>query len=153
MAGMTGMVGMVHPGITVSDLEKSIEFYRDILGLELLKREEKITSRGERLGVPGAIIECAFFAVPGSDATIELIQFHSPPQPNNYGQPINAVGQVHIAFRVSNIEAAMAELRAQGVCFVSHDYVVINKGPLNGWKFIYFKDPDGTNIELIEGDS
>lgn len=153
MAGMSGMIGMVHPGITVTNPEKSIVFYRDILGLELLKREPKIVSRGEKLGVPGAEIECAFFAVPGSDATLELLQFHYPPQPNNYGPPINAVGQVHIAFRVSDIEEAMAELRAQGVCFVSENYVVINQGPLNGWKFIYFKDPDGTNLELIEGDS
>lgn len=146
------MRGLVHPGITVSDLERSIKFYRDILGLEMLAREPRIASRGVKLGVPTAVIECAIFAIPESDATLELIQFHSPAQPNAYGSPVNAVGNVHIAFRVDNIEETIARMTEAGVGFVSETTCDITEGPLTGWKFIYFKDPDGTNLELVEGD-
>ena len=144
------MIGIVHSGVSVKDLEKSIPFYRDVLELELVKREPERRSRGDKLGVPGAVIQIAVFAVPNSDATLELIQYKEPPYPNNYGSPVNALGQVHIAFRVADIEKKIAHMRAKGVQFVSQDYEIITDGPLKGWKWIYFKDPDGTNMELIE---
>ncbi|MDL2248103.1 VOC family protein [Tyzzerella sp. OttesenSCG-928-J15] len=144
------MDGIVHTGITVKDLNISIPFYRDILGLELLKEEPQRASRGEKLGVPGAVIKIAVFAIPGSDQTLELIQYIHPEPPNDYGMPVNALGQAHIAFRVKDIDKTMKRLISLGVNFVSNEYETITDGPLAGWKWIYFKDPDGTNMELIE---
>ena len=144
------LTGIVHSGITVKDLTVSIPFYRDVLGLELIKEEPARASRGEKLGVPGAVIKIAVFAVPHSDASLELIQYMQPDSPNEYGAPVNALGQVHVAFRVDNIEAQMARMIEHGVTFTSHEYETITDGPLAGWKWIYFKDPDGTNMELIE---
>ncbi len=144
------MIGVVHTGITVKSLEKSIPFNRDVLELDLVKQEPERRSRGDKLGVPGAVIQIAVFAIPNSDATLELIQYKEPPYPNNYGAPVNALGQAHVAFRVADIEKKIAHMRAHGVQFVSQDYEVIKDGPLAGWKWIYFKDPDGTNMELIE---
>lgn len=46
------MIGIVHSGITVKDLSVSIPFYRDVLGLELIKQEPPKASRGEKLGFP-----------------------------------------------------------------------------------------------------
>jgi hypothetical protein len=44
-------------------------------------------------------------------------------------------------------------MAALGVEFVGgNDYGETLEGPLAGWKWIYFKDPDGTNLELIEGE-
>jgi catechol 2,3-dioxygenase-like lactoylglutathione lyase family enzyme len=144
------MQGIVHSGITVRDLAVSIPFYRDVLGLRLIKEEPERSSRGEKLGVPGAVIRVAIFAVPGSDASLELIQYRQPPSPNAYGAPVNALGQVHIAFRVSNIGERIKKMKEAGVRFVAEDYETITDGPLAGWKWAYFKDPDGTNLELIE---
>jgi len=144
------MIGIVHSGITVKDLKRSIAFYRDVLELELIKEEAMRKSRGDKLGVPGAVIQIAVFAVPNSDATLELIQYFEPPYPNNYGSPVNALGQVHVAFRVENIDKKIEHMRSHGVQFVSEKYEEIMDGPLKGWKWIYFKDPDGTNLELIE---
>lgn len=144
------MIGIVHSGITVRDLDVSIPFYRDVLGLELLKQEPVRKSRGEKSGVPGAVIRIAVFAIPGTSASLELIQYLNPPYPNTYGLPVNALGQVHIAFRVKDIAGKIKEMKEKGVGFVSDDYETIIDGPLAGWKWIYFKDPDGTNMELIE---
>ena len=144
------MIGIVHSGITVKDLSVSIPFYRDVLGLELVKQEPPKASRGEKLGVPGAHIQIAVFAVPNSNASLELIQYMAPPAPNEYGAPVNALGQVHIAFQVDDIEKTMGRMIAAGVKFTSNEYETITEGPLAGWKWIYFKDPDGTNMELIE---
>lgn len=144
------MKGIVHSGITVRDLAVSIPFYRDVLGLTLVKEEPARASRGEKLGVPGAIVKIAVFNVPGSDASIELIQYMSPPSPNTYGAPVNALGHVHIAFRVRDIAEKMARLKQHNVAFTNENYETITDGPLAGWKWIYFKDPDGTNLELIE---
>ncbi|MCD8138456.1 MAG: VOC family protein [Planctomycetaceae bacterium] len=144
------MIGIVHSGVIVKSLDKSIPFYQDVLGLRLVKREPVRKSRGDKLGVPGAVIQIGVFAIPNSDATLELIEFMEPSSPNNYGAPVNAIGQVHIAFKVDNIEEKIAHMKSHGCAFVSENYETITDGPLAGWKWIYFKDPDGTNMELIE---
>ena len=144
------MTGIVHSGITVKDLSVSIPFYRDVLGLELIKQEPPRASRGEKLGVPGAVIQIAVFAIPDSNATLELIEYLEPAAPNQYGGPVNALGQVHVAFKVDDIEKTMKQMTKAGVRFTSEEYESITDGPLAGWKWIYFKDPDGTNMELIE---
>ena len=146
------IIGQVHTGITVSDLERSIAFYRDILGMTLVKRERKRSTRGEKLGVPGAVIEIAVMEY-GDGCSVELINYEHPAPPNERGLPVNAIGHVHIAFNVDNIAAAIEEMQAKGVEFIGGpEQCVIEEGPLAGWKWIYFKDPDGTNLEFIEGE-
>lgn len=144
------MKGLVHSGMTVSSLEKSIEFYRDILGLELVKVEPPRDSRSEMLGVENATVHIAVMRMAGTNESIELIEFKSPTPPNSYAAPVNSIGQVHLAFRVDDIEASIKELKGKGVAFVSDSHEEIVDGPLKGWKWIYFKDPDGTNLELIQ---
>jgi catechol 2,3-dioxygenase-like lactoylglutathione lyase family enzyme len=145
------ITGQVHTGITVSDLDKSIAFYRDILGFKLIKVEPVKRSRGEKLGVPGAVIQVAVLEY-ADGCSVELIHYLEPQPPNSYNLPINAIGQVHIAFRVDDIKSQIAKMTAHRIEFVGGPEVcVIDDGPLAGWKWIYFKDPDGTNLELIEG--
>ena len=74
----------------------------------------------------------------------------APESPNEYGAPVNSLGMVHIAFKVDDIAKTMEHMIANGVEFTSNEYETIVDGPLAGWKWIYFKDPDGTNMELIE---
>lgn len=146
------ITGQVHAGITVRDLNKSVAFYRDILGFKLIKIEPVKRSRAEKLGVPGAVIQVAVFEY-AAGCSVELIQYLEPEPPNAYGLPVNALGQVHIAFRVEDIDAAVEKMVAAGVEFIGGpQYCVIDDGPLKGWKWIYFKDPDGANLELIQGE-
>jgi catechol 2,3-dioxygenase-like lactoylglutathione lyase family enzyme len=144
------MKGLVHSGITVSNLERSVSFYRDVLGLKLIKIEPPRDSRSEMLGVENAVVHIAVLEMGDSKESIELIEFKSPEPPNQYGTPVNSIGQVHLAFRIEDIEASIADLKKKGVEFVSENYEEIVDGPLKGWKWIYFKDPDGVNLELIE---
>lgn len=147
---MNNIIGKVHSGIAVKNLDVSIPFYRDVLNLELIGVEEPKKSRGDKLAVPGAFIQTAHFRIPGTNEQIELIEYKAPTPLFNYGVPVNTPGCVHIAFRVDNIENAIAHMKKHGVAFCSENYELIEGGPLDGWKWIYFKDPDGTNMELIE---
>lgn len=145
------IMGQVHTGICVSDLDRSIEFYRDVLGLELRRREPPKASRGRKLGVPGAVIQIAILNY-GQGYSIELIQYLEPPTPNTYGSTVNSLGEIHISFQVDDIEKEIKRMTKLGVEFVGgNDYEINADGPLKGWKWVYFKDPDGTNLELIEG--
>lgn len=144
------VTGVVHSGISVSDLEESIRFYHEILGLELLKKEPVRKSRGDKLGVPGAEIQLAVIGIPGTAETFELIQYRKPSSMFGYGVPVNTLGCVHIALRVDDIEKTVTSLREKGIQFCSETYEEIKDGPIAGMKWIYFKDPDGTNLELIE---
>ena len=146
------ITGQVHTGITVSDLDRSVAFYRDILGFRLIAVEPVRKSRGEKLGVPGAVIRIAVLEY-GKDCSMELIQYLEPTPPNSYALPVNGIGQVHIAFRVEDIQAQIKKMLEYNVEFMGGpECCVISDGPLSGWKWIYFKDPDGTNLEFIEGD-
>lgn len=144
------IIGVVHSGIAVKDLEVSIKFYRDIFGLKVIREEPIKKSRADILGVPGAIVKVVIMGIPETDTRIELIQYYTPPSMFNYGCPVNAIGQVHIAFRVDDMEKTVETLKDHDVAFVSKNYELITDGPQTGLKWIYLKDPDGTNIELIQ---
>jgi catechol 2,3-dioxygenase-like lactoylglutathione lyase family enzyme len=144
------ITGHVHAGITVSDLEKSISFYRDILGFKLISIEPVKETRANKLGVPGAVIQVAVMEY-GDGRSLELIQYMKPPPPNSYSLPVNALGQIHMAFQVDDIKRAIEVMAAKGVEFIGgNDYNKITDGPLAGCNWVYFKDPDGANLELIE---
>lgn len=147
---MAGIIGVVHAGVTVTDLEVSIPFYRDVIGLEVRKVEPPKKSRAAILGVPGAEVQCVIMGVPGTNELVELIQYFKPRQMIQYGAPVNSVGQVHIAFKVDDMDAVVARMKEHNVAFVSDNYELIKDGPQAGMKWIYLKDPDGTNIELIQ---
>jgi extradiol dioxygenase family protein len=54
-----------------------------------------------------------------------------------------------VCFKVDNVRAKKAELEAKGVRFYS-DVNVVDDGPLAGWRWVYFSDPDGLALELVE---
>ncbi len=144
------MRGIFHTGITVSDLDKSIAFYRDVLGLTLTTGPTEVfegDALAQGLGVPQARLRLAVF-VAGEDQ-IELLQYLSPPSAVDNPMPANTLGAMHLAFHVDNIYTKAAELQAHGVQFLSEPNV-ITEGDLAGWKWVYFKDPDGITLELIE---
>jgi len=146
------MKGILHAGITVRNLDASIAFYRDILGLELVKREAVRKARGEKLGVPGAVIQVAVLRTDSPDTNLELIEYLEPKPDFEEQNLINKPGTIHLAFQVDNIAEMVEDMKKKGVVFVSPDYEEIKDGPLKGMKWIYFKDPDEANLELIQYD-
>lgn len=141
--------GIHHTCISVSDLKRSKAFYRDTLGLELVTVEQSEVSgddRSDTLGVSRAQVELAIFRVGGT--RLELIEYLTP-KGRPYDRRNNDVGTMHIAFQVDDIEVAYQSLLEQGVEFTGPP-ATIPAGPLEGWRWTYFIDPDGIALELIQ---
>jgi glyoxylase I family protein len=140
-----------HVGLVVKDLDRSIYFYHDILGLPFANEvtpwfEGPALEKG--VGVPGARLRQTSLWV-GEHSTMELIEYGNRPSDNTTHIPNNYLGAAHVCFKVENIEATKAELESKGVVFYS-DVNVVDEGPLAGWRWCYFSDPDGLALELVE---
>ena len=80
---------------------------------------------------------------------MELIEYANRPAESTAPVPNNHLGAAHVCFRVADVRATKAELESQGVAFYS-DVNVVDEGPLAGWRWVYFSDPDGLALELVE---
>ena len=119
---------LLHTRMRVSDMDQTIAFYRDVLGLEVLER--KVSPRGSHL---------AFLAVPNSEELIELCSF-PPSGPVKVQEDL-----VHLAFEVDNLDEMIQEL--------TRKQIPITDGPTrtaSGSRFIFIDAPDGYEVELIE---
>ena len=141
--------GVHHTCITVSDMQQSIVFYRDLLGLELVMIEESERSgddRSEGLGVPKAKVKLAILRT--ADAQIELIEYVTA-QGRPYDRCNNDVGAMHIAFQVDDVDAVYQRLLDHGVRFTAPP-ATIPAGPMAGWRWTYLFDPDGVSLEILQ---
>ena len=144
------MKAVHHVGITVKDLDASIRFYHDVLGLEFANEpspwfEGEELSRG--VGVPQAALRQVSLLV--GDTTLELLEYRSPASETERPLGSHSLGASHVAFFVDDIETAKAELEAKGIAFYS-SVNVVDEGVLAGWRWVYFEDPDGYPLELVE---
>ncbi len=138
-------------GMTVSDIDRSVEFFSKVLSFEKVSEIEVAGSEYERLqGVFGARLRIARMRL--GDEFIDLTEYLTPK-----GRPIPADSRSndqwfqHIAIVVSDMDKAYQQLRAHNVQHTSTGPQRIpdwNKAAA-GIKAFYFKDPDGHNFELI----
>jgi len=143
------ITGARHAGITVSEMDRSLAFYRDLLGLELLWRRlfEEPEIR-EIVGVPEAsAIEVAMLRVPGSDLDVELLEYRGCEQVSGATAP-SRHGTGHFCLFVESIDELHAQLLARGVRFRSDGPVEMTGGPNRGGKSLYSLDPDGYIVEF-----
>ena len=143
------ITGQHHVGITVSDIDRSIEFYRDVLGMEL---ESRTDMSGEFIsnvvGVPGASLKGA--NMKAGDLILEMFQYVAPVGGKQRASLRQSdVGHYHLAFQVDDIEDAYQKLTAKGVNF-SEVPQYVPDGPAKGLGAIYFWDPDGIALEFIQ---
>jgi catechol 2,3-dioxygenase-like lactoylglutathione lyase family enzyme len=135
-----------HIGITVSDIERSLAFYR-LFGAEVIGEIEHAGPVAERgTGVEGIDGICTLLHV-GSQV-IELLAFDHPP-PRDFGRNSAEVGVAHLAFEFEDLEAAFDRLSAEGVVFESPP-ISIEEGAFAGGKWCYCTDPDGIPVELTQ---
>jgi catechol 2,3-dioxygenase-like lactoylglutathione lyase family enzyme len=144
------MKALHHVGITVKDLDASIRFYHDVLGLQFSNEpspwfEGDELSRG--VGVRGAALRQVSLLV--GDTTLELLEYRSPPSETERPLGSQSLGASHVGFFVDDIEATKAQLEAKGVEFYS-EVNMVDEGVLAGWRWVYFEDPDGYPLELVE---
>jgi lactoylglutathione lyase len=124
----------LHTMVRVTDLEASLRFYRDLLGLVETRRAENEAGR----------YTLVFLAAPqdAERATAERspeleLTFNWDPEPYPGGRNFG-----HLAYRVDDIYAACARLMEGGV--------VINRPPRDG-RMAFVRSPDGISIELLQG--
>ena len=121
---------LLHTMIRVSDLERSVRFYTDVLGLQEQRR--KVLEKADATLV--------FLGDEAGHHAIELTFNHDGRRyelGNQFG---------HFALGVSDLEATREELAARGIEFSRGPYRVSEGGSM----IAFIRDPDGIEIELIE---
>jgi lactoylglutathione lyase len=118
-----------HVGVMVSDIEVSVDFYQNVLGLDLLDSFKA-----------NPAVTLAFLGNRESGQVIvELVSGNDKEFPDE--------GKVHhIAFTVDNIEEEITRLKALNVAFSNDEILTL----ANGSKYIFFKGPDGETLELFQ---
>jgi lactoylglutathione lyase len=121
---------LLHTRYRVTDLEKTVAFYRDVLGLKEVRRQT--SGRGSQL---------VFFKAPQSEEEIEICKF------DQSGPVVIGPDLTHLAFEVDDLEKFAQETAAKGY--------PLSDGPhkSSSGKIAFIDAPEGYEIELIERSS
>lgn len=133
-----------HVGLTVSDLDASIEFYRDVVGMELTMRLETGGPWFDELTRnEGAIIDVAMLELGG--VTLQLVEYR---QGGDEAAPVahHRPGSPHLSIEVDDVDRRHAAITASG----RHHPTAIVEIAGVGARSFYVEDPDGVPVELIE---
>ena len=136
-------------GLTVEDMDESIEFWRDLLGFQFDVRAKPSSDPAvlDLFGVKGRVAyRTASGVVPGSNARMELIEFRDVPR-KPFDLRVPDPGASGMAIRVAAIETLLPRLAAAGVRVISKDGRVVEWSPT--LRNVFVKDPNGFNIELV----
>jgi glyoxylase I family protein len=137
---------MHHTGISVTDLDRSIAFYGDLLGMTLEWRIDHRRSESLEKVVGLRNVDVSYAMLSGWGGRIELFQYHSPEgSPYPAEKPVCDKGITHVGFQVVDIDGLYARLSGHGVRFNSPPQEV-----RPGVKAAYFHDPDGMTLEIVE---
>ena len=139
-----------HHGFTVSDLEESVEFYTNILGLEVVRTTERkdLPSYDHILGFENVRIMMALLKHPTTDFLLELFQYMNPPVVKRELKN-NFVGSSHVAFEVEDIDATYDAMCAAGYGAINPPIDIIRDGQKVA-RAIYALDPDGISVEMFQ---
>ena len=139
-----------HTGYTVSDLYRSLVFYRDLLGCEVIATQEKEGGYlAAIVGYPDAHVRMAHLRLPGGEHVIELFQYLAPAGDRADVEPRN-VGASHLCFLVEDIPALYDSLLERGVTSFVSPPVEVDTGMNQGGLALYLRDPDGITVELFQ---
>jgi catechol 2,3-dioxygenase-like lactoylglutathione lyase family enzyme len=142
--------GLHHTGYTVSDLDRSVAFYRDLLGCEVLATQEKEGGYlAAIVGYPDAHVRMAHLQAPGGGPVLELFEYVAPAG-ERPALEVRNVGTSHICFLVDDLPALYEELRAHGVDSFVSPPVAVDTGINRGGYGLYLHDPDGITVELFQ---
>lgn len=147
-----GVLGMNHIGVTVRSLDATISWYKDVLDIEPRFRLGGASDSGvdAAVQVEGAIIDCAFFAL--GNTCIEFLEYREP-EGRAFELRNCDVGAIHICFEVDDLQAVYERLQARGVEFSTAPRASrphLDGGPLAGISFVYFRDLEGLQYELVQ---
>jgi diaminopimelate decarboxylase len=142
-------IGIDHVSVTCGDLDRSLAFYRDLLGLAVRGRGEADgASEFEITGIASPKVRWADLELPHGQV-LELIEYQRPRGTPSRPEP-NDPGATHISLRVPDADVACERLRAAGVSVRSDPHTVDAPGAWHGVRAFYAADPNGVTVELIQ---
>lgn len=140
-----------HAGMTVSDLDRALGFWRDALGMETVVDQESRGGYFEAIvGEHDVVVRTHHLAFGGQGARVELFEFASPRGGQHRSRPAD-VGFAHVCVAVdSGLDELVARLLGAGGSTATPEPVVIDRGANAGGRALYLRDPDGHVLELFE---
>lgn len=139
-----------HHGFTVSDLDRSLAYYRDALGLELVHVSERrnLPAYDQILGYNNAVIHVALLRHPVNDFLLELIVYENPPGKTRSLENTFA-GASHVAFAVDDVDAVYSRLQTSGYGAINPPVDIKREGVVAA-RALYALDPDGITVEFFQ---
>ena len=135
-----------HIGIVVKNIENSLKFYRDLLGLQI---QRTMNESGEyidnMLGFKDVKVKTVKMSAPNGLTLVELLEFDAP-KGRDLSNQISDLGASHVAFTVSNIDEMYKKLKQSGIKFNAPPQLT----PDGYAKVTFCFDPDGTPVELVQ---
>ena len=140
------MKAIRHIGIVVNDLDKALYFYRDLLGLKIVKDMNVSGAYIDNISaLKGVQVRTVKMAADDGNL-IELLFYSSHPENPDKIRPINQIGCSHVAFTVENLDEEYKRLAKAGIRFNAPP----QHSPDGYAKVTFCKDPDGSHVELVE---
>jgi catechol 2,3-dioxygenase-like lactoylglutathione lyase family enzyme len=121
-----------HVAITVQDMDRSVGFYRDLLGFEVLGQ----------LFLDEGTVKLVFLRSGGG--CIELFEYRDQDAATAVGVPDTVGGFKHLALQTDDVDGVAARLKAAGVAFTLEPLDAVG-----GVRLAFFRDPDGNLLEIV----
>ena len=143
------VTGFNHSGFVVKDIEKMIAFYRDALGLRVVREIDSVAPpEGDHTGISGAHRRLVFMGKAEGGHALELVYYISPPSPDGYLDR-HQLSAAHVCFDVEDLQRLYDDLSAKGVRFTTPPkYSTLPSGARRG--ICYAQDPEGNWLEFLE---
>jgi len=136
---------IVHIGVSVFDLEESVKFYRDVIGMEV---EYRARNEGEKISrvvdVPNATLDVCVLRK--GAVRLELIDYGQRDKKTVDYKDQSTPGLIHIAMKVADVDEVYRRMTSLGYGFNSEPMVARKNGP----KICYFRGPDNVVMELFQ---
>ena len=151
--GIPNLRGIEHVGLVVPDINQATSFLNRLLGVETIYDvgpfDEPQDWMAHHLAKPyHASIHRMRMLKVNEGALLELIEFTREPGNGSQSRHNHVSSGVHVAFYVDDMEAALAELKAQAITILSGP-VEMTEGPSAGLTWLYFEAPWGQQLELV----
>jgi catechol 2,3-dioxygenase-like lactoylglutathione lyase family enzyme len=148
------LLSVMHVNVNCSDLERSLGFYRDQVGLVPQSHTNPLPQDGAGFGLPGRVVWDAHLLHDDrgfASAAVDLLEWKEPKPIGEPFREAHHLGLFRMAFMVESAAAGCAELdrlgvEHSGVCWLEMGPEI----PIEGLNAVFFRDPDGTCLELIE---
>lgn len=146
---MRDVYAVQHVGLTVRNLDRSVAFYRDVLGCtEVFTQEKTGGYLADIVGYPGASVKMTHLRTPAGRLVIELFEYRHPNMLDAELEP-RRIGNAHMCFLVEDLAAVYERISKVHTDFFSPP-VAVDTGANAGGAGLYLRDPDGITIELFQ---